>query len=149
MKMRFGGNKRGAYTVTEVMMAVGVCGGVLAGVLAGFSLAFGVLQSARENLRATQILQEKMETIRLYNWDQINTAGFIPNTFTASMNPTNQNVGTVYNGTMQIGPVPFTESYSTNLVQVQVGVNWNSGGMTHNRKMTTFVSRYGLQNYVY
>jgi hypothetical protein len=44
---------------------------------------------------------------------------------------------------------PITESYSTNLVQVAAQVTWITGGVERQRSMTTFVSRYGLQNYVY
>lgn len=138
-----------AFTVTEVLVAVGFTGFVLASALSGFSLAFGILQDARENLRAAQLLQEKVETIRLYSWDQINTPGFIPTTFTASGNPTNQAVGTLYHGTMLITNAPIAESYSTNLRQVVVELSWASGNTTRQRKVTTFVSRYGLQNYVY
>jgi hypothetical protein len=131
------------------MVAVGVTGGVLATVLSGFSLAFGILRTVREDLRAIQILQEKLETIRLYSWEQIQTPGFVPSSFTASLNLTNQNAGTIYTGAVHIGAVPFTESYSSNLVQVEVEVNWNSGNVPRHRKMTTYVSRYGLQNYIY
>jgi hypothetical protein len=131
------------------MVSVGVVGVVFASVLTGFSLAFSVLQTARENLRATQILQEKMETIRLYSWDQINTPGFVPGTFTASSNPTNQTTGVIYTGTVVITNAPLTEVYNTNLLEVIAHVTWTSGNVQRTRKMTTFVSRYGLQNYVY
>jgi hypothetical protein len=141
--------RRVAYTIAEVMIAVGLTGGTIAAVLSGFSFAFTTLQGARENLRAIQVLQEKTETIRLYNWDQINTPGYIPATFTAAMNPTNQNSGIIYDGLMRIIPVPFTASYSTNMVQVEVELSWTSGKVLRHRKLTTFVSRYGLQNYVY
>src|SRR4051812_33867885 len=88
--------RRAAYTITEVMVAAGITGSVMVSVLSGFSFGFAILGSAREELRAIQILQEKMETIRLYSWDQVTTPGFIPPTFTASANPTNQNTGTLY-----------------------------------------------------
>jgi type II secretory pathway pseudopilin PulG len=138
-----------AYTITEVMIAVGFVGVVLATVLSGFSLAFGILQDARENLRAAQIVQEKMETIRLYSWDQINTPGFVPSTFTASANPTNQAIGTIYNGAIVITNAPIAEGYSTNLRQVTVELTWKSAKVERRRTLTTFVSRFGLQNYVY
>lgn len=140
--------RQAAYSITEVMMAVGFVGSVLATVLSGFSFAFGILQTARENLRATQVVQEKMETIRLYSWDQINTPGFIPGTFAASISPTNKS-DAFYKGMIVITNTPLTESYSTNLRQVVVELSWTSGKVERRRKMTTFVSRYGLQNYVY
>src|SRR5215467_9331625 len=111
------------YSVVEVMVSVCVVGAAFASVLAGFSVAFSVLQTARENLRATQVLQEKMETIRLYSWDQINTPGFVPSTFSASSNPTNQSSGVIYTGTITITNAALTEAYSTNLVQVLAQVS--------------------------
>ena len=151
-QIRFRSKMRAAgcagYSITEVMMAVGFVGTSLATVLAGFSFAFGILQGARENLRAIQIVQEKMETIRLYSWDQINTPGFIPGTFTASISPTNSN-NAFYKGSIVITNAPLTESYATNLRQVIVDLNWTSGNVQRRREMTTFVSRYGLQNYIY
>ena len=114
---------------------------------------FGIVQVARENLRATQILQEKMETIRLYKWDDITTPGFIPATFTDSFYPaglTNQGVN--YQGTMTISDVPSplsSASYASDLKLVVVQVNWTSGKVQRNRDMRTLVSHYGLHNYIY
>jgi type II secretory pathway pseudopilin PulG len=144
------GNSRryAAYTITEVMIAVGIVGVVMASVFSGFSFAFEILEGARQNLRATQIVQEKMETIRLYSWEQINTPGFIPTTFTAGISPTNQNDG-FYKGSIVITNAPVTESYSNDLRAVVVELTWTEGSLQKRRQMTTFVSRYGLQNYVY
>src|ERR1051326_7965370 len=125
--------RRAAYSIAEVMVAVGVVGITFGAVLSGFSVAFSILQTARENLRATQVLQEKMETIRLYSWDQINTPGFVPSTFTASSNPTNQSTGVIYTGSIQITNAPIAESYSTNLLEVIAQLSWTSGSVQHHR----------------
>ena len=60
------------YTVAEAMIGVCVLGLMLIALLAGMSSGFTFTQLAREDLRAPQILLEKMELIRLYSWDQIN-----------------------------------------------------------------------------
>src|SRR5689334_21394180 len=70
-----------AYTLIEILVATAVLGVMFLSLYGGFSAGFAVIQIARENLRATQIMQEKMETIRLYTWDQINTPGFVPTNF--------------------------------------------------------------------
>jgi hypothetical protein len=117
----------------------------------GFSQGFAVIQLARENLRATQILQEKMETIRLYNWDELNTAGFLPATFTAPFYPAggSTNAGFTYDGRMICSASPLTEVYRTNMLQVTAEVTWLSGKVNRKRSMTTFVSRNGLHEYVF
>jgi Tfp pilus assembly protein PilV len=61
--------------MVEVLMAAGLIGVISVTLYIAIAQGFAATQVARENLRATQILQEKMETIRLYGWDQINVPG--------------------------------------------------------------------------
>ncbi len=139
----------------EVMVAVVIIGVEFVTLYLGMTQGFGIVQVARENLRATQILQEKMETIRLYTWDQITTAGFIPPTFTEPFYPgagSQTNQGVSYQGTMTIGDVPAplsAASYASDLKLVVVQVNWTSGKVQRQREMRTLVSHYGLHNYIY
>lgn len=139
-----------AFSIIEVLVAVSICGVMFLSLYSGLSSGVAVIQLARENVRATQILQEKMETIRLYRWDQINTAGFVPTNFTdvfyASSTETN---GLTYTGTVAIAVAPMTEAYSNDVRQVTVEVQWKSANILRKRDMKTLVSRYGLQNYVY
>src|SRR6266550_6085100 len=108
MKIRISNQRRakagsGAFTLMEVLVAVAIIGIQFVALYLGMTQGFGIVQVSRENLRATQILQEKMETIRLYTWDQITNNGFIPPTFTAAFYPagsqTNNNQGATYQGT--------------------------------------------------
>ena len=112
---------------------------------------FAVAEVARENLRATQILQEKMETIRLYSWDQVNQPGFIPSAFTNYYDTSGSsgNKGLVYEGTVLVTNAPIKESYAGNLRWVNIQVTWTSSNIRRQRSMQTYVSLYGLQNYVY
>jgi len=77
---------------------------------------------ATPNLRATQIMLEKMETIRLYTWDQISSNGFIPTEFTAPFYPNvgsssdaDRGSGITYYGKLYVTNAPIDSSYSTNL----------------------------------
>jgi hypothetical protein len=108
------------------------------------------MRMARENLRATQIILEKVETIRLYSWDQINTAGFIPATFTQVYDSTRTNAaGLTYNGTMTITAAPITNSYKDDLRMLTVNLSWTTGYIPRTRQFSTFIARDGLQNYTY
>ena len=133
----------------EVLVATAIVGIVFVSLIGGFTWGFTLVRLARENVRAAQILQEKTETLRLYNWDQINTPGFIPTNFTAAFDPTSPSTGVIYTGTVVVTDAPVTESYSNTLRQVIVEVGWTAGKINRNRRMSTFVSRYGLQNYIY
>jgi uncharacterized protein (TIGR02598 family) len=137
------------FSIVEGTVAMGIIGVLFVALLAGFTSGFSVIRLARENVRATQILQEKMETVRLFNWDQINTAGFIPTSFTNSFDPTNSSKGVIYRGTVTITNAPLTEIYTNKIRQVIVDLNWTSGTVNRSRRMTTLVSRNGLQNYIY
>ena len=150
-----------AFTLLEVMIGIAIGCVVFVSLYLAISSGFGIIQATREDLRATQVLQEKMETIRLYTWDQVTNAGFIPSTFTAPFYATNittatgqagysGTVGLTYTGTVTIATSGITDSsYSNNLRQINITLNWQSGSRIRNRSITTFVSQYGLQNYIY
>src|SRR5437016_5168928 len=115
---------RSAFTLPEVMVAVGIMSTMVVGLYLGFSQGFGVVQVARENLRATQILQEKMETIRLFSWNDIQTAAS-SYSFTNYFYPiaTSGSKGVAYSGTRTIANAPVTESYSSDLKLVIFQLN--------------------------
>ena len=137
--------------MTEVLVGVAIVGVMFVALYSGFSAGFAVVQIARENLRATQILQEKAETIRLYTWEQIETSGFVPLTFTEPFyaGKSADESGIQYTGKVSIATSTISESYKADLKLVTMQVNWTSAGVQRTREMQTFVSRYGLQNYIY
>jgi len=139
-----------AFSLVEVTVGMAIVATVGGALMTGITQGFFCMQMARENLRATQIMLEKVETIRLYNWDQINMAGFIATSFTNRYDPNSTNSqGLKYTGAMTISDVPFSTSYSTNMKQITVTLNWTTGQLPRTRSFTTFISRDGLQNYVY
>ena len=117
----------------------------------GFTQGFGVVQSSRENLRATQILQQYSELIRLYTWDQLTNGTTIPNPYTKTWTfyplGGNGNQGVTYTGTMSISSSDMSEDYAADTRKVTFNLTWTSGNTPHQRQMTTLVSRYGLHKY--
>jgi len=79
--------------------------------------------------------------------------GFIPTNFTAAfyINNTNSMIagGFDYTGRVSILKSPVTESYAADLRMVRIDLTWKSGSVVRTREMTTFISKYGLQNYIY
>jgi Tfp pilus assembly protein PilV len=133
----------------EALVAMAIFGITFFSVYGGISMGFSIIGNARENLRATQIMVEKMETIRLYSWHQLNTSGFIPATFTEKYKPNDGDDGLSYQGRMTIAAGPSGRTYSADMRRISVSLSWNSGGRTHTRSMTTYVTKHGLQNYIY
>jgi prepilin-type N-terminal cleavage/methylation domain-containing protein len=145
--------RKSAFTLVEVMVGISLMAVMGMALYAGIGVAFSQLRLSRENLRATQILEGKMEIVRQYNWDQVaNYSGFIPTSFTESFfanNPTNTPPNFLYTGKVSVTNAPITESYTNDLRMITIKLTWTSGGVTHKRQATTFVSQYGLQRYVY
>jgi type II secretory pathway pseudopilin PulG len=139
-----------AFGLTESLIGVVVIGVVFTALYAGMTTGFHAVRSARENLRATQILLEKFESLRLYNWEQItSTNSYVPLKFTNAyvLNPTT--AGTVYYGKVSIDPAPITEAYRDDLRSVTVSVEWTTGNTKRTRTFTSLVAKYGLQHYIY
>ena len=111
-----------------------------------------VVKSCRENLRATQILEEKAETVRLISWNQVtNNPSIVPTTFTNYYDPTasSDKQGVAYQGFISMTGAPVSETYASTMRQFLITVKWTSAGAQHEKQFRTFVSQYGLQNYVY
>jgi Tfp pilus assembly protein PilV len=146
-----GARRLAGAALVDTLLATVILGVSAAGLMGSFASGFVMVRMTRENQRATQILLEKVETLRLYNWDQINTPGFIPTSFTNTFDPqaATNSQGTVYLGTCTITNSPFSSSYSNNVRLVTVGLSWTTGSLPRQRTLTTLISRDGLQNYVY
>ncbi|MDB6054783.1 MAG: hypothetical protein JWN25_2306 [Verrucomicrobiales bacterium] len=140
-----------AFTLIEVMVGVMLLAILLPSFYLGLSQGFSVVRVTRENLRANQILQEKMEVIRLYTFDQICSNGFVPTSFTAYADPisTQTNGLMIYTGQITITNTSMTESYASDHKKVTVTLTWPSGNIQRQREVTTTVSKYGLHNYYY
>ena len=136
------------FSLMEAMVGTAVLGMALIPLLGGISFCLDWVREARENLRATQVMIEKVEVIRLLTWDQLNTPGFIPTTFEAPYEPGRTN-GTTYKGTITITKmVDANKNYADQLALVSVKINWKSRGPQRQRELITYHGRYGIQNYV-
>ena len=151
MKILLRRKSEAGVTLVDVVMAIGVLGIMASGIFGCFRYGFFTLQLVRENQRATQLILEKVETIRLYSWDQINSNGFVPATFTDVYDPTSETnaQGPVYSGTVRVSNFPSTASYASNMRQLTVTLNWTTRDIPHHRTITTYIARDGIQNYVY
>jgi hypothetical protein len=154
-------NRRASgYTFAEVLVAAGILGFMGTSLYAAFASGFCLIQSTRENLRATQIMVQKLEAVRLFTWSQVcDTTDYLKSTFTEVYDPLADNSrsrGASYTGNVtasvpDVGELP--EAYRTNMRTLTVSLSWtNYNGarpIVHQRKMTTRVARNGMQNYIW
>lgn len=147
-------SKVSAFTLTEVIIAVLLIGIMGFSLYGSFFLGFQTVDADRQDLRATQILMQKAEAIRLCTWSQLNNF-----TFQEVYDPSGQTNGT--GGTLFTGSVATnspdnisdTAAYKANMRLVTITVYWTNfngkSSVIHSRQMQTQVARYGLQNYIW
>ena len=148
-----------AFSLAEVVVGAMLVTITFVSLYAGISSGFAVTRVARENLRATQIMLEKMEGIRLYNWGQIVYSNMIPLTFTSYYYPltnSGESRGIPYVGRITITNAPFpapAPSYANDMRLISVQVWWTNmlgtNAIVRTRQMQTLVGRIGLQSYIY
>jgi prepilin-type N-terminal cleavage/methylation domain-containing protein len=143
------------FTLAEVLVALCIIGVATVSLYAGFSTGFMLVDSAREDLRATQILTQKAEAIRLCSWSSLTNC---PISFTERYDPrsSGSRAGTIFAGTVRTNvasPIPDTVAYKSNMCLAIITVSWtNTYGqqqVVHTRTLKTLIARYGMQNYVW
>ncbi len=146
-------NGSSGFTLVESIVATMVAMTMLSAHYLAFASGFALMTVTREDLRASQIMLQRMEAVRLSGYNQLtNTTAFPPSVtqYYSDQGQTNGNGGVAYTVTHQIasGLGTLPPSYRTNVTQVTVGVSWRSGTTIRSRSMSTYVARYGMQSYV-
>jgi len=142
------------YTIVEVVIAVAVLSVMFVALYAGIAFGFRVTRSERENLRATQIILERMEGIRLFRFDQLSDTNLNPLAFSQTYYPQasgNKSQGITYNGTVTIDTnitLDPPANYSSVMKKITVQLNWTSEGVPRSRSISTYASQNGIQNYI-
>lgn len=153
---QIGKASRAGFTLAEVIVAVAIMAIMMVAFFAGLSFGFARIKSAREDLRATQILTQKMEAIRLCKWSQLTN---LPTAFQDNYNPlglSNNTAGITYYGTINVGVATNLDSaitYKSDMRLVTVSLTWTNDSrgnhLVQNRQMQTESSYHGIQNYIW
>jgi hypothetical protein len=149
-----GSGRSAAFTLLEVAVASALVLVASVALYGGIAFAFSVTDFERQNLRATQIILERMEGIRLLNWNQLTDTSLNPPNFTQQYYPAVGGVppsGVNYTGQVTVASVCLVPpaTYSNNMKQVTVKLTWQSGSGIRTRTLSTYSSRNGIQNYIY
>ena len=145
--------KRGleAATISEIVVSVLIVTIGAAALMGCFRYAFFITDISQQQQRATQVMLERAEAIRLCSWDQVRSNGFIPLTYSEYYDPTAAvgSQGVLYSGTAKVSAFPYNTSYSNDMRQLTLTLTWKTGKVTHNRTNITYIAKDGIQNYVY
>jgi prepilin-type N-terminal cleavage/methylation domain-containing protein len=145
------------FTLVETMVAIFVSAIMLSAHYLAFAAGFSIVAVTREDLRASQIMLQRMETIRLCSYGDLTNAVKYPPTVTQYYDEKGQtnSRGAAYTVThvaasalnsTNVNYLP--PSYRSNMTEVTVGVSWKSGTKIRNRLMKTYVARYGVEKYI-
>jgi len=167
-----------AFTLVEVMVSSLIGTIIFAALFYGLSQGTFIIQTDRENLRATQIMMGKLEGVRLCKWGNNNStqlfdSSYIPTNFVDYFYPSSigngSNVvnGVAYAGTISIqtngggnnfsfydsnGVAGTAPSYSNQMALVTVTLTWSDTHygrtVTFNRSMKAYIAQNGIQNYL-
>jgi prepilin-type N-terminal cleavage/methylation domain-containing protein len=142
------------FTLVETMVAVLVSAFMLMALYACFASGFSIVKVSREDLRATQILLQRMESIRVSDYTKLTDPASYPTNTTVYFDEEHEAIGkggTAYTVTFNArhlpSPKPQSQFY-TNMMEVTVGASWKSGNVQRSRSMQTYVARQGIQQYV-
>ena len=145
-----------AFFLVEATIGMALLGLVFMAMYTGLVSTTFSVQLSRENLRATQIMAEKLDTLRLYGWKKIvEDPYYLQGGFTVPVypddpsTPVNDATPRVFNGEILVENAPITEVYATDLRMITVKLIWSTGKLKRTRTMSTLVSKYGLYKYVY
>jgi prepilin-type N-terminal cleavage/methylation domain-containing protein len=158
MQIRLTGQSGAAegFTLLEVIAALTIGLIMIAVLFVGIQQGNFILTNTRDDLRATQILLQKAEAIRLLTWPQLTNC---PTTFQTLFYPgggsTNQ--GITYYGTLSaIGTatnIPNTVSYQPTVHMITISITWtnfiSNRLISHSRSLQTLSAVSGMQNYLY
>ena len=142
------------FNLIEVVVAIAILGVGVVALYSSLLNGFRVAQLSREDLRATQVMVELMDTLRLYSWDQITDPTFTPKHFDMDYDPvgaTNGGSGLfIYKCEMNVKKGPKDVEYGNNMKTVTLDIQWQNGTKSkRTRSFVTYVTRNGLQSYVY
>jgi prepilin-type N-terminal cleavage/methylation domain-containing protein len=156
-RLRGENRRQSGYTLVEVLCAVAIVAVMASVLFVGFDNGFTVLRTTREDMRATQILMQKTEAVRLLTWPQLSNC---PTTFQEYFYPggaVTTNGGTLYCGTLSTTDaatnIPATAAYRSSVHLVTITVLWtnyiNSKPVAHSRQMQTLNAQFGMQTYLW
>jgi len=141
------------FTLVETMVAVITGAVMLAALYSSFAFGYGSVKLAREDLRATQILLQRMETLRLTSFSAIQSG-----TITDYYDPTsvtNGNPGAVYTITITTNAPTSSDMpvqpvyYMNKMRKVTITATWTNANQLRTRSLQTYASQSGIQSYVY
>jgi len=132
--------KTDGFTLVEVIVGMFILGIIFTSAFSTYQLGLNMIDDAREEIRASQIIQSEMERLRTKNWTQLQKmpsgATFKPSGEFAKIYATNYSA---YRYLITLNP--------SDKMLVAIRVQWtNSAGKTSVRWFNTIFTKNGLND---
>lgn len=146
-------DSRSGFTFVESMVAILTGAVMLTALYSSLAFGFATVKLTREDLRATQILLQQLELLRLTSFSSITNG-----TFTDYFDPSgvsNGKAGTKYTITITTNAPTASDMpvqpvyYMNNMRKITVTAAWTNSNQLRTRTLTTYASKNGIQSYVY
>ena len=135
---------KGGFSLTEIMMSMLVLGMVVASTITALRSGFTMIQLARDNTMAAQILQSEMENLRMMGWGELNALEE-EESFEIGMD-FDSRIADRYHTVRRV----TADNDRIGMMEVELEIQWvTTGGAEHNRVYRTLFSREGLNDYYY
>ena len=150
---RYAWRTEAAFTLVESMVALMVAAVMFTALYSGFIFSYAALKLDREDLRATQILLQRMETLRLTSFSAIQGG-----TLTEYYDPngqTNSSYGAAYTVTITTNAPTSTDMpvqpvyYMSKMLKITATATWTNANKLRTRSLQTYASQGGIQSYIY
>lgn len=133
---------RRGFTLTEVIVALGIFSMVIAGGLIGLRRGYELIGNSRDYTRISQILQSEVEALRTLAWDDL--IELSDNTLIKVENQFDLSAYDAYTVRRKI----YTESSTLRRVEMTVSFK-NDQGRLVTLKYLTFFTKGGVNDYFY
>lgn len=134
--------RKEGFTLIEVMVASAVLILVFVSAIGAMTIGFRMLEDARFNTLASQVLQSEVENLRLKNWSDL-TALPASEVVTISSKFSTATFG-------RFTCVRKITSVRADTRRIVVALRWNSmSGKVNVRTYTTYMTKDGLNDYYY
>jgi Tfp pilus assembly protein PilV len=145
--------RTGGFTIVEVAMATAVLAIGLAGMVQAMGIGSEMLDTARKQTIASQVIQSEIEHLRMLPW----TAGSPPQELSLPPGSTERSSDFVVDPESSLAKVAPASVFSnctltvqlanerSDLRQVTITVSWTGiTGKTHSRSTNVYIGKYGL-----
>jgi len=154
MKTQFFKNssRSGAFTLAEAMVATAMGAVMLIALYGAVTYSYGTIKLNREDLRATQILVEQMENLRMTPFSQIaNLTTNMPYCSGASGNFYTISIATstpAQTDLLSPGVNNPAVWYAGDMLRITATATWTNANIQRVRTLDTYAARKGAQGYI-